>query len=627
MINMNNRVAILTVSLVLLSILFQTITFAEEPAPLAVKGAIDLSNTSLNQVEHLPLSGDWEFYWKQRLEPQDFESVEPPLPDYIEVPSSWKGKTIGQETLGSTGYATYRLLLNIPTSDKGKAKVLTLGNVGSAYEIWIDGVARGKVGVVGTVASKEEANLQVNQYYFIPTDEVIEIVIQVSNFSYRKAGLYTQVAFQNPTDVLQSTLKSELDSFLIIGGLLFLGLYNLIIFAVTIKFQRDLLMIGLASIFMAIRSLLINDFLSTLILSDLSLSIIKRMEYMVEMVAFLFVILSMRFLYPRDIYPVMVKVIYIYVLFCGIYNIVAPTLLFTQTMIYQFLIMALITSYFIFYVGILAFLRKREGAIFTSVGLVILLFGVLNDVLSSALIIPSVFELEFSFLLFIMLQGIIVSYRYLVLSKRNQSLNDRLLEMNEQLEITVKQRTHQLVEKNMELGQANLKLEALSGTDGLTGLANRRHLDKVLESEWSKASDKGHSFAVILLDIDYYKNFNDTYGHLCGDDGLKLIAGVLMDHMNTENLFAARYGGEEFMVLLSGGTPEKAYHTAESIRKSVEDLREPHKTSPYGYLTVSIGVAIGGPHTCTGPEILIEQADKALYTAKKAGRNKVKALA
>ncbi len=382
-------------------------------------------------------------------------------------------------------------------------------------------------------------------------------------------------------------------------------------------------MIGLASLCMAIRSLLINDYLSTIILSEVSWSIIKRMEYMVEIISFLFVILSMRLLYPQDIHRVMMRLTYAYVLLCGIYNVFAPTLFFTQTMVYQFLIMVLITSYFIFYVGVSAFLRKREGAVITLVGLLILVIGILNDVLSSALIIPSVFELEYSFLLFIMLQGVIVSYRYLALFKRNRSLNKQLREMNEQLEITVAQRTQQLMERNEELGEANLKLEALSSTDGLTGLANRRHLNKVLETEWNRATVEGHSLVVILMDIDYYKKFNDTYGHLGGDDGLKLIAGVLRDYARNENLFAARYGGEEFMIILSNRTPQQAYQTAEQIRQSVENLREPHCTSPYGVLTVSVGVAIGGPQTFESPEKLIEQADQALYQAKAAGRNKV----
>ncbi|WP_134699412.1 diguanylate cyclase [Ammoniphilus sp. YIM 78166] len=621
---MDNHKLILPAILVLFFILFQSPSFADVPSPRAVSGVMDLSQTPLNdEVERLPLTGDWEFYWMQLLEPKDFNSLQAPPPDFIEVPSSWKGKKIGEEPLGYTGYATYRLQLTIHPADIGQEKVIALENIGSAYQVWIDGAKRGGAGVVGTMAFEEEPSLEINHYHFIPTHEVIEIVIQVSNFSYRKAGLYTQVAYQNSLDTLQSTLRSEMDSFLIIGGLLFVGLYNLIISTVTGRVQRDLLMIGLASLCMATRSLLINDYLATIILSEIPWSVIKRMEYMVEIISFLFVILSMRLLYPRDIHPVMMRLTYVYVILCVIYNVFASTLLFTQTMVYQFLIMVLITSYFIFYVGVSAFLRKREGAVITLVGLLILVIGILNDVLSSALIIPSVFELEYSFLLFIMLQGVIVSYRYLALFKRNHSLNKQLQEMNEQLEMAVEQRTQQLMEKNKELGQANLKLEALSSTDGLTGLANRRHLNKVLEAEWIKGSNKGQPMAVILMDIDFYKHFNDTYGHLGGDDGLKLIAGVLRDYARAENAFAARYGGEEFMVILSEATLDHAYHTAEKLRQAIENLQEPHRTSPYGVLTVSVGVAIGGPQTFESPEKLIEHADQALYQAKAAGRNKV----
>ncbi len=165
-------------------------------------------------------------------------------------------------------------------------------------------------------------------------------------------------------------------------------------------------------------------------------------------------------------------------------------------------------------------------------------------------------------------------------------------------------------------------LETKAHHDELTGLFNRRYFNSTLEKEWTLAKRASTSVSLILFDIDHYKNFNDTYGHLAGDDCLKVISKML-DSYNVDRLsIAARYGGEEFAILLVSQEEQEVQHLAEEVRKAVMDLKIPHHSSATNqFVTVSVGAATIRPAGDQVSEELIESADRALYHSKQAGRN------
>jgi diguanylate cyclase (GGDEF)-like protein/PAS domain S-box-containing protein len=178
----------------------------------------------------------------------------------------------------------------------------------------------------------------------------------------------------------------------------------------------------------------------------------------------------------------------------------------------------------------------------------------------------------------------------------------------------------------LELSRHRDQLEALAITDGLTALANRRQFDLVFAREWSRSLRQGRSLALVLLDVDYFKSYNDTYGHLAGDACLKLIADVLNSLVRRATDLAARYGGEEFVVVASEMDLDAAVQFADAIRAAVQDLKQAHTASPYGVVTVSVGVAVTTPSAQAHPEQFLLAADKALYQAKHLGRNQVHAV-
>jgi len=188
----------------------------------------------------------------------------------------------------------------------------------------------------------------------------------------------------------------------------------------------------------------------------------------------------------------------------------------------------------------------------------------------------------------------------------------------------VYQSLEQLVEaRTRELEDANRKLTALSSTDGLTGLANRRRFDEVLASEWRRAQRHGTAVGVIMLDVDLFKKFNDRYGHQASDECLRRVASVLTDHARRSGDLAARYGGEEFSLILPEVEAARMALVGEALRSAVETMAIPHSDSPLGHVTVSIGAATATTGSGAPVEALLRRADQALYASKQAGRNRV----
>jgi len=176
-----------------------------------------------------------------------------------------------------------------------------------------------------------------------------------------------------------------------------------------------------------------------------------------------------------------------------------------------------------------------------------------------------------------------------------------------------------------ELEESNNTLQLLSCLDGLTGIANRRRFDEFMKKEWKRAAREDSTISLIMIDIDYFKTYNDNYGHIKGDDALKSVVEALSEGIHRPADLLARYGGEEFVIVLPDTTVNGAASIANSLAENVAKLSLPHEYSGVAdVVTVSMGIA------CCEPELrhnsvasLIEAADSALYKAKENGRNQI----
>ena len=181
-------------------------------------------------------------------------------------------------------------------------------------------------------------------------------------------------------------------------------------------------------------------------------------------------------------------------------------------------------------------------------------------------------------------------------------------------------------QKNSErrLQQANRELERLATEDGLTKLFNRRHFDRSLDTEWRRQARAKRSIALVMCDVDFFKKYNDQYGHQAGDACLQAVAESIRRRVRRPGDLTARYGGEEFTIILPDTDLEGARHIAEAICQELTLMRIAHdRSSVAPIVTISCGIACMFPSTDTRPQMLIERADQALYRAKQEGRNRV----
>jgi len=181
----------------------------------------------------------------------------------------------------------------------------------------------------------------------------------------------------------------------------------------------------------------------------------------------------------------------------------------------------------------------------------------------------------------------------------------------------------QLAGREHGLVADNNRLTVLASLDAVSGLANRRGFDSRMDFEWMRHADEGRSLGLLMIDLDHFKQYNDTYGHPEGDACLRTIGTVLSEFSIAESAFAARYGGEEFLLLVPGADLAMMIAIGERLRKKVLSLNIAHSGSMFGQVTLSIGAAATLPDPATSPDTLVESADAGLYAAKGRGRNQV----
>jgi len=202
----------------------------------------------------------------------------------------------------------------------------------------------------------------------------------------------------------------------------------------------------------------------------------------------------------------------------------------------------------------------------------------------------------------------------------------------EKLELEVRVNSALRLKKEMDtrkereslLAEVNQKLKQLSAIDFLTGLANRRTFDEVLDKEWKRAQRNVKTLSLVMMDIDFFKNYNDGYGHQAGDNCLRQVANAIDKTIYRPADLAARYGGEEFILLLPETEALHAMVVANRVCQSISDLKLPHEyADSHKYVSISAGVATMTPTDDSTRTMLIESADTALYKAKESGRNRV----
>ncbi|MFH7044908.1 diguanylate cyclase [Paucibacter sp. JuS9] len=296
-----------------------------------------------------------------------------------------------------------------------------------------------------------------------------------------------------------------------------------------------------------------------------------------------------------------------------------------------FVVLNSLTALLLLLVGVMgAIKRHRSAYYFVAAFVVILLAVVLTHLRNLGLLPTNVLTSEgtqFGSAIEMLLLSFALADRYNTLRREKARAQREALrvqgELVNELRASEQSLESRVAARTAELELLNRKLAAMSTTDGLTGIANRRQFDTQLLSEWTRALRLHQPLALALIDVDFFKKFNDRYGHQAGDDCLRRVAHALASTVCREGDLVARYGGEEFVFIAPASDTAAALQLARRVSAAVRELAIPHADSPSGVLTLSIGVASCVPHPDQQTHSLLAAADRALYRAKEQGRDQV----
>lgn len=291
----------------------------------------------------------------------------------------------------------------------------------------------------------------------------------------------------------------------------------------------------------------------------------------------------------------------------------------------------LLTAFVMMGVALACALKRQRSAYFFLAAFGLLILGGATTSLRAMGILPTnaftVDGLQIGSSLEMLLLAFALADRINVMRQEKLQAQARLLQTQEQLVQSLQRSERELearvAERTEALQVLNSRLETLSLTDALTSIANRRHFDEVLAKEWKRAQRMGEPLALAVVDVDWFKAYNDHYGHLAGDSCLQQVALALATTISRSSDLVARYGGEEFVFLAPATSLASAQGMAEKLVQSVAALALPHVRSPLGHVSISVGVTAMQAEAELPLQTLLQRADAALYRAKALGRNRV----
>lgn len=608
-------------------------TCASTSSLKASDGRLDLTPWQPEE-EVIELSGQWEFYWNQLLEPGE------PGPtgnrEYINVPGSWNGHTIDGANLDGDGFATYRLTFYTEETERLGIKV---PRIFTSYKLWVNEELIASAGVVGKSGAESVPQYFPQVAFFEPREDGNEIIVQVSNFSHRSGGILESFTLGREAQVLDLRLKNIAYELFLFGGLLIIGAYHLALFAFRRK-DYSALYFGLFCIFVSTRTLLVGERFFISMFPDFSWEAAHNIQTLTFYLGVPLIVMFFKTIFPDDISRGALRAVQLVGLAFGALVLFTPAKIFTLfNSAFQAFVLTVI--FYLSYILIKNLPKKEPSVTFIVTGALALIITTLNDLIFFSVwmndqgpaflrnIIVTGNLSSFGQLIFVFTYSLALAQKFSHAFIKEEEMTEQLKEMNTSLDSLVRKRTDALEQSSKEieyqkneLEKANRALQLQSLKDPLTDLWNRRHFDETLQLEWRRALRHSRPISLLMLDLDYFKAYNDNYGHQAGDECLQLVAKELMYSFNRASDLAARYGGEEFIVIMPETGSREAFEKALSVKNSIENLKIAHEFSPVcSYVTVSIGVSSTVPKSESSPKDLILEADKSLYQAKAGGRN------
>ncbi|MNK75524.1 Phytochrome-like protein cph2 [compost metagenome] len=566
------------------------------------------------------LKGAYELYWNQLLEPADFAAGGPRLTGYMNMPNNWSSFNLKGEQLPRKGYATFRLTLKV--SQPGETKGLLIPVMYSNYKLWVDGRLAAVSGRVGTgpVSSVPQKITQV--VYFQPRSEQVQILIQISNYDNYAGGMWEPIRYGAAAEIGASHDRKTIFTAVLLGIIIMAGAYHVGLGLFRRK-DTSLLYFGAFCFIVALRSLTVDEVFLTKLFPEFPWELASKMEYICFYIGVPLIAMFLRKLFPAEVPALFIRIITAAAVLYTIFTMVTPASTYYQILLY-YQILAVLSAIYALFAIVRAAMHKREGALYALVGYIVFGSAVLFDIFGSILSVAELSSNAVGVAAFTFCFSLVLSKKLSLAFNKTELLAEELALVNDSLDTKVRERTLELAESNRKLETLNLQLREWSVIDGLTGVYNRRYFDDQLQMQFGRCLVEGSPVAVLLIDVDFFKKYNDTYGHLQGDECLREVAQTLRASLEQRESAAilSRYGGEEFAVILPGYELALVIETAEGLCEEVRECHLPHRGSEVSdYVTISAGAACVVPTAGMDARTLVEAADKQLYKAKSSGRN------
>ncbi|SER58639.1 Signal transduction histidine kinase [Gracilibacillus ureilyticus] len=440
---MLRKYALLFILITLMSLVFVFQDKQHINELVAENGSVEIP--AFESASIYQLTGEWGFYPDQWTEPADISLQEPV---YVSTPNSWKNLSEAKQK----GIGTYRLEYQISERDIGKRHSFFFQYIGSAYKAYVNGELVAEVGELGKSSKTEKPYLRDELIYYEPDQVNNELIIHVSNFSFREGGIFQEVYYGESNNTIAFLIKQQLEPLLLIGGFLILGIYYFLKYMINHS-NDTFLYISLISFMAMVRTFLLTEYVFYTLFPAIPWNVMTKIEYMSILLGMILLIQFMYKLYKQDInnkiYTIAISVMAAFLIFV----LVTPTFIYTNLLWVQTAFIYLFLLYFVIITGIKAIINKREGSYINILGIVIMAVAAVIEITVERDISIFPMILTYSVLLFLVLQGVIISKRYDKISERNQELAQSLKELNNSLEHKVIKRTLELERKNGELIQ------------------------------------------------------------------------------------------------------------------------------------------------------------------------------
>jgi diguanylate cyclase (GGDEF)-like protein len=542
-----------------------------------VKGEVD----SPDMDKAIRLDGEWLFFPGVYFDPGSGESAQQvPASIFLPVPGVWNSSNPFR------GKGTYQVWIRnlVP----GRLYAFQFKGVNSQADFWIDDALIGTWGAEGL-------DFTPHTFWFTPENDRACLTVAVENPTLAYGGIWMPVWFGTAASIEKATTRDRLLVFFVFGAIIMMGLYHLALFIYR-SFDQSTLFFGLFCLLIALKSGVSGEQVLGVAFPVFSGSGGLRLSYIATILLPIVFILYLNIMFPRKRKG---YILYGLAILGGVHAIVSLffPLHIIQGWFLPYQISILLAGIYVAVVLAIEIARKAPGSVLMMGGFILIFVSVINDILHDNKIINTFYSLDLGLFFFLFNQALIMGKLYAGNFRQVQDLNATL-------ESRVQDRTK--------------ALEELSRMDHLTGLINRRYFWTLLNQEWERWVRYGQEFCVVMVDLDHFKEINDTWGHSAGDDVLKTLSELLQGNVRKTDSIS-RYGGEEFCLILPGITAPAAFILMEKIRTTVESTPLLAKPVPV-HRTFSFGIAQASRHE--SPDALLDAADKLMYQAKQAGRNR-----